>query len=210
MLEKKNFLTLLVSDESAYQNCSSNSFLELALFLVRYEFILSEKKVGNNFSKRQIPPPGDISTKNPNGARYLDPKYSRWLSTDPALTSYVERKYDGPSGGIYNSVNLNLYHYGENNPIHIISRHTLRGLRSQVGYRSINELTKKTIFNPKWSDEKIFAAAGKVIKEAFEKGITNGEYTATVFGETITASINNGVVDTVYGTVKVTEEMLLK
>lgn len=51
------------------------------------------------------------------GARYLDPKYSRWLSTDPTLSSYIEKNYEGSSGGIYNSVNLNLYHYGGNNPI---------------------------------------------------------------------------------------------
>ena len=118
MLKKKNFLTLLVEDESAYQNYFLDSFLELALFLVRYEFILSEKKVGNNFLKRQFPPPGDISTQNSNGARYLDPKYSRWFSTDPALGEYVPAagksneadKLPG-MGGIFNSVNLSLYHY---------------------------------------------------------------------------------------------------
>ena len=51
------------------------------------------------------------------GARYLDAKYSRWISTDPALKYYVSPDYDGSSGGIFNSVNLNLYHYGNNNPI---------------------------------------------------------------------------------------------
>ena len=50
------------------------------------------------------------------GARYLDPKYSRWLSTDPALGEYVSGTSSG-EGGIYNHVNLNLYHYGGNNPI---------------------------------------------------------------------------------------------
>ena len=39
------------------------------------------------------------------GARYLDPKYSRWISTDVG------------AGGIYNTVNFNVYHYGNNNPI---------------------------------------------------------------------------------------------
>ncbi len=62
------------------------------------------------------------------GARYLDPKYSRWLSTDPALGEYVplapvndEAKKHNQNlpgmGGIYNSVNGNLYHYAGNNPI---------------------------------------------------------------------------------------------
>nr|WP_252508020.1 RHS repeat-associated core domain-containing protein [Treponema denticola] len=51
------------------------------------------------------------------GARYLDPKYSRWLSGDPALGEYISKDYDGVSGGIYNTTNLNVYHYGGNNPI---------------------------------------------------------------------------------------------
>ena len=50
------------------------------------------------------------------GARYLDPKYSMWISTDPALGDYVSQSSKG-EGGIYNSVNLNLYHYANNNPV---------------------------------------------------------------------------------------------
>ena len=55
------------------------------------------------------------------GARYLDPKYSRWISADPALGEYIPQAGSDnsklPAGGIYNSINLNLYHYGSNNPI---------------------------------------------------------------------------------------------
>ncbi|XZW07932.1 LysM peptidoglycan-binding domain-containing protein [Treponema denticola] len=50
------------------------------------------------------------------GARYLDPKYSRWLSGDPALNDYMAGSSVG-EGGIYNTVNFNIYHYGGNNPI---------------------------------------------------------------------------------------------
>ena len=50
------------------------------------------------------------------GARYLDPKYSMWISTDPALSAYM-LGLDVGCGGIYNSVNFNLYHYANNNPI---------------------------------------------------------------------------------------------
>ncbi|WP_024468068.1 RHS repeat-associated core domain-containing protein, partial [Treponema pedis] len=50
------------------------------------------------------------------GARYLDPKYSRWLSGDPALNDYMAGSSVG-QGGIYNTVNFNVYHYGGNNPI---------------------------------------------------------------------------------------------
>lgn len=62
------------------------------------------------------------------GARYLDPKYSRWISTDPALGEYVpqapindEAKKHNQNlpgmGGLFNTVNLSLYHYAGNNPI---------------------------------------------------------------------------------------------
>ncbi len=61
------------------------------------------------------------------GARYLDPKYSRWISTDPALEEYVPgagKSSDGENlpgmGGLFNSVNLNLFHYAGNNPIKYI------------------------------------------------------------------------------------------
>ena len=59
------------------------------------------------------------------GARYLDPKYSRWLSADPALSDYIpvagEDNTNLPGqGGIYNHINLQLYHYSNNNPIKYI------------------------------------------------------------------------------------------
>ena len=62
------------------------------------------------------------------GARYLDPKYSRWLSGDPALAEYVPvaptddeaRKHNESlpgMGGVFNVVNLHVYHYAGNNPV---------------------------------------------------------------------------------------------
>ena len=56
------------------------------------------------------------------GARYLDPKYSRWLSGDPALGEYIPPPGTEPSklagmGGVYNTINLHLYHYSNNNPL---------------------------------------------------------------------------------------------
>jgi RHS repeat-associated protein len=49
------------------------------------------------------------------GARYLDSKYSMWISTDPALSDYMAGSKAG--GGAYNPVNFNLYHYAGNNPV---------------------------------------------------------------------------------------------
>ena len=62
------------------------------------------------------------------GARYLDPKYSRWLSGDPALNDYIPKApIDDDAkkhnenlpgmGGVFNVVNLHVYHYAGNNPI---------------------------------------------------------------------------------------------
>ena len=51
------------------------------------------------------------------GARYLDPKYSMWISTDPALGEYISVSKKSSSGGIFNPVNLALYHNSGNNPI---------------------------------------------------------------------------------------------
>ena len=64
-----------------------------------------------------------------NCARYLDAKYSRWLSTDPALGEYIpaagKANADEASklpgmGGIFNPINSGLYHYASNNPIRYI------------------------------------------------------------------------------------------
>gem|GEM_PF-1841867 len=65
------------------------------------------------------------------GARYLDPKYSRWLSGDPALGEYIpqapvndEAKKHNENlpgmGGVFNVVNLHVYHYAGNNPVKYI------------------------------------------------------------------------------------------
>jgi len=63
-------------------------------------------------------------------ARYLDPRTSRWLGVDPAMHQgdYIPsapiddeaRKRNGNlpgQGGIYNYVNMHVYHYAGNNPV---------------------------------------------------------------------------------------------
>ena len=74
----------------------------------------------HNFLHKKIPYRHALQGNGEMGARYLDPKYSRWISTDPALGKYVAGKSNSSSGGIYNSTNLNLYHYANNNPINYI------------------------------------------------------------------------------------------
>jgi len=62
------------------------------------------------------------------GARYMDPRTSRWMSADPAMGDYLPeaptsdeaRKRNGNlpgMGGVFNLVNLAGYHYAGNNPL---------------------------------------------------------------------------------------------
>ena len=62
------------------------------------------------------------------GARYLDAKYSRWMSTDPAVGEYIPmapvsdeaKKHNeqlSGMGGVFNVVNFQPYHYAGNNPV---------------------------------------------------------------------------------------------
>jgi RHS repeat-associated protein len=62
------------------------------------------------------------------GFRYLEPKTGRWISGDPALGEYLpvaplgdeekKRNSNLPGmGGVFNYVNLHVYHYAGNNPV---------------------------------------------------------------------------------------------
>ena len=91
----------------------------------KYAFDSATKQTACIFSKGEM----DEETRlYYYGARYLDPKYSRWLSGDPALNDYIpkapvndEAKKHNENlpgmGGVYNTVNLHLYHYAGNNPV---------------------------------------------------------------------------------------------
>ena len=60
------------------------------------------------------------------GARYLDPKYSMWISADPALGEYIpqsgrDKNEQLPGmGGVYTHINFHLYHYAGNNPVRYV------------------------------------------------------------------------------------------
>jgi RHS repeat-associated protein len=47
------------------------------------------------------------------GARYLDPRFSKWLTADPGLGSYLN---GAPNGGVHRPYNLSVYSYASNNP----------------------------------------------------------------------------------------------
>jgi RHS repeat-associated protein len=50
------------------------------------------------------------------GVRYLDPRFSKWMTADPALGGYLSTRGVDKSAGIYTPPNLALYGYGWNNP----------------------------------------------------------------------------------------------
>lgn len=59
------------------------------------------------------------------GARYYDAKLSKWISTDPAVEKYFPGAGKGSDGlpglgGVFNSANLDVYHYANNNPVKLI------------------------------------------------------------------------------------------
>jgi RHS repeat-associated protein len=87
------------------------------------------------------------------GARYLDPKTSRWLSGDPAVGDYLPsapvndeaRKRNGNlpgQGGVFNYVNLHVYHYAGNNPVKYTDPD------GRVDLRSIGGFFMKLILKP--------------------------------------------------------------
>ena len=101
-----------------YQNVIA---ADISLIFARYLFLFEQLTIYQNSCTLKTPqlnaPQGNIYM----GARYLDPKYSRWISVDPALAEYIpgagkSDKLPG-MGGVFNSVNGNLYHYAGNNPV---------------------------------------------------------------------------------------------
>ena len=86
-----------------------------------------EKKTANEKDMRYLPYKFTAKEQDEEtglyyyGARYLDAKYSRWLSADPAVGEYIPQAGGDnaklPNGGMYNYTNLSLYHYSNNNPI---------------------------------------------------------------------------------------------
>ena len=107
------------------------------------------------------------------GARYLDPKYSRWLSGDPALGEYMSGSSVG-EGGIYNTVNFNVYHYGSNNPIKYIDPTGRDDLYYDANGQYLNTVASETT-NIYMTNNKTHSLVGA--QSDFE------EMTAALYGE---------------------------
>ncbi len=104
---------------------------DLFLFLLRYSFLLEEASNPQNSCDPKISQFSAPQGNGEMGTRYLDPKYSRWISVDPALGEYIPqapvsdeaRKHNQNlpgMGGIYNHINGDLYAYTANNPVRYV------------------------------------------------------------------------------------------
>ena len=113
------------------------------------------------------------------GARYLDPKYSRWLSGDPALNDYIpkapidnEAKKHNENlpgmGGVFNVVNLHVYHYAGNNPVKYIDPDGKQTKGADLNLFSPNTAYYDRAENLPNTFDKTFVIAGH--------GNTNGVY----------------------------------
>lgn len=95
---------------------------------------------------------------------------------------------------------------------HVLKNHTYGRMKDTVNKMMekglIDSATKllndKSFFNPGWSEQKVATASNKVYNKAVSQGITNGSYTAKVYGENVTVYIENGVFRTAYGNYKLT------
>jgi RHS repeat-associated protein len=117
------------------------------------------------------------------GARYLDPKTSRWLSGDPALGEYVPQAGKGGNGlpgtgGVYNTINLHVYHYSKNNPIKYIDPNgesfifALKKIVEDIK-KGIGETVGRGLINLGLTTKNIDKANEKL--EEINEALTNGE-----------------------------------
>jgi len=112
---------------SGYVTDKKGEFYEHTEYTSSGESWVNEKVTGNaNLPFKYTSKEQDAETGlYYHGARYRDAKTGVWLSCDPILESYLptgnkENDKKLPAGGVFNPVNLNMYHYAGNNPVRFI------------------------------------------------------------------------------------------
>ena len=113
-LQKSHLLFLIAFFNREIDLCS-----DIILFLAQYSFLFENSANTINSCAAEQSQLYILNEDKGLDARYLDPKYSLWKSTDPALGEYMSGS-DAGEGGVYNHINLNLYHYAGNNPIRYV------------------------------------------------------------------------------------------
>jgi RHS repeat-associated protein len=127
------------------------------------------------------------------GARYLDPRTSRWLSGDPALGEYLPaapvndeaKKGNGNlpgQGGVFNLVNLHVYHYAGNNPVKYqdpegrkivsyMSSYSMSNFSENLGNSKTDTIQKSGCYITSFAN--IFAAAITQLPINMSRGLNN-------------------------------------
>jgi RHS repeat-associated protein len=119
---------------------------------VEHKYDLAEGSLPYRFMGKEL----DEETGYYYGARYLDPRTSRWISTDPAVGDYVPsapvddeaKKRNGNlpgMGGVFNVVNLHVYHYAGNNPVKLVDPN---GRENKVALKFMQDNMKGIPFGP--------------------------------------------------------------
>ena len=131
------------------------------------------------------------------GARYLDPKYSRWLSGDPALSDYIpkapiddEAKKHNENlpgmGGVFNVVNLHLYHYAGNNPVKYTDpdgKDIISFFKGWVNYNLNNTIFSRYgsqyAYNPQFEmANEVLANIGQIMKNGYSVYVQTLKFTS--------------------------------
>ena len=124
--DKNNFLSLLLILKFAEYKKSADSLSEILLFLAKYSFLFQNLLIESDLCEAEISQLYIAQENREIGARYLDPKYSMWISADPALGEYIpqagrDKNEQLPGmGGVYTHINFHLYHYAGNNPVRYV------------------------------------------------------------------------------------------
>lgn len=139
------------------------------------------------------------------GARYLSPRYSRWISADPALYKYVSDSSNSTSGGIFNFINLNFYHYCGNNPIKFIDpdgndhgmpqfAERIMASRASCSYGTTTEIRQKIADNKRTDSWGIYSIrSGTVIQiQTFNLDLPADDYRQPVYGNNIIIQDTDG------------------
>ncbi|MGB4268762.1 MAG: RHS repeat-associated core domain-containing protein, partial [Spirochaetota bacterium] len=136
------------------------------------------------------------------GARYYDARLSRWISTDPALQEgkyftkpndydtehdfYWYLSQDGSRklaglGGVFNAVNMDVYHYAGQNPVKLVDPdgNTVYGFYAAIGGAGVvgSKIQGAILFDDVNFDVYIVSAVNPTIGLMFEEA--GGAFTAT-------------------------------
>ena len=133
----------------------------------------------------------EIHAQNVHDARYLNPKYSMWISTAPALGEYIPKapvneevkRYNQNlpgMGGVFNTVNFNLYHYSSNNPVKYVDPNGEWVLN--IG-----------VFGSAGAGVGGSVSGGFSIGYSKEKGVTFGVFTSESIGAEFSADASAGI-----------------